>query len=151
MRFLGCLNRLGCGGKVVRSFYVVRSSRAALTSAARRPLRVGCADKGSRKDAKKEVPLLVAQGKELPINSLLPFSSQGRRRGRGMRWVNTRSLCFANRMEFEKYPPNLARGCIAKSNFQRRPVLFPPSSPPPLAPALREKGCQAEGILGFRL
>ena len=116
-------------------------------------LRVGCADKSLTQrgqDAKKDVPLLVAQGKEFPINSLLPFSSQGRRRGRGMRWVNTRSLCFANRMDFEKYPPDLARDCIAAGSFKRCSVLFPPSSPPPLAPALREKGCQAEGILGIR-
>ncbi len=98
-----------------------------------------------RQDAKKEVPLLVAQGKEFPINSLLPISSQGRRWGRGMRWVNTRSLCFANRMDFEKYPPDLARDCIAAGSFKRCSVLFPPSSPPPLAPALREKGGQEFG------
>ena len=41
-------------------------------------------------------------------------------------------------MEFEKYPPDLAHDCIAASSFKRCPVLFPPSSPPPLAPALRE-------------
>jgi hypothetical protein len=49
-------------------------------------------------------------------------------------------------MDFEKYPPDLAHDCIAAGSFKRCSVLFPPSSPPPLAPAMREKGCQAEGI-----
>ena len=101
-----------------------------------------------REDAKKEVPLLVAQGKEFPINSLLPFTSQGRRRGWGMRWGTTRSLCFANRMEFEKYPPDLAHVCIAASSFTRRPVLFPPSSPPPLAPARGRRGAKRRPVAG---
>ncbi len=51
-----------------------------------------------REDAKKEVPLLVAQGKEFPINSLLPFTSQGRRSDRlGERQVSR----FENLKVFE--------------------------------------------------
>jgi len=57
-----------------------------------------------------------------------------------MRWVNTRSLRFANYIEYENYLPSLDDDCPAASNFKRRPVLFPPSSPPPLAPAQAGEG-----------
>ena len=63
-----------------------------------------------------------------------------------MRWVNTRSLCFANRMEFENYHPNLAHDFSATSSLRRRSVLFPPSSPPPLAPARGRRGAKRMAI-----
>ena len=75
-----------------------------------------------------------------PHEIVTPLLLQGRRRGWGMRWGNTRSLCFANSIGYENYPPNPSPDYPATSSFKRRPVLFPPSSPPPLAPAQAGEG-----------
>ena len=59
-----------------------------------------------------------------------------------MRWVNTRSLCFANCIECDNYPAEFAHDRRAAGSIQRCAVLFAPSSPPPLTPARGRRGAK---------
>ena len=85
----------------LRSDSVTRlcSGPAAWSSEAVRGVRMTHAKKQRRKENKNFLGLCADRN---PDCSQLPFSSQGRRRGRGMRWGNTRSLCFANSIGYEK-------------------------------------------------
>ena len=65
---------------------------------------------GSRKEAKtqrKPKPGCARLGAELTLffTSLFVVRDE---KGGWVRWGNTRSLCFANCMEFDYYPPSLA-------------------------------------------